>query len=79
MTTKSKIILSMMAAAAAGAAVGVLFAPAKGSDLRRQIKDKANDLADDLCGLLDIGQKHAREAYAGTREFMVDRVEKEQE
>ena len=42
MTNKSKIILSMMASAAAGAAMGVLMAPGKGSDTRKKIRNAFN-------------------------------------
>lgn len=76
MTSNSKIILSLFAAAAAGAAMGVLFAPEKGSDLRKRIKDTTSDWSDDLCNLLDIGKKQVKEAYADTKEYMVDQVEK---
>ena len=44
MTSNSKIILSMMASAAAGAAMGVLMAPGKGSDTRKRIKNAFNGL-----------------------------------
>ena len=76
MTNKSKIILSLLAAAAAGAAIGVLFAPEKGSDLRKKIKDTTSDWADDMCNLLDIGKKQVKEAYSDAKEYMVDQVEK---
>lgn len=52
MSSTTKIILGMMAAAAAGAAIGVLFAPEKGSELRQRIKDNVNDWIDELNGLL---------------------------
>lgn len=76
MTSTSKIILGLLAAAAAGAAMGVLFAPAKGSDTRQQIKDKANGWVNDLCDILKLGEKKAEEAYGEAKEAMVDRVQK---
>lgn len=48
MSSTTKIVLGMMAAAAAGAAIGVMFAPEKGSDLRKRIKDNFNDWVDEL-------------------------------
>jgi gas vesicle protein len=39
------ILVGMIAAAAIGALVGTLFAPDKGSETRRKIKDTADDLA----------------------------------
>jgi gas vesicle protein len=52
MSSTTKIVLGMMAAAAAGAAFGVLFAPEKGSDLRKRIKDNFDEWIDELSTLL---------------------------
>jgi len=68
MTSNTKIILGMLAAAAAGAAVGVLLAPEKGSDLRVRIKTKVEDLMDDIAELLALGQEEIKEMYTGTKE-----------
>lgn len=38
-----KILLGVLSGAAAGAAVGMLFAPKKGSETRRTIADKSNE------------------------------------
>jgi gas vesicle protein len=42
----TKILSAFLIGAAAGAALGVIFAPGKGSDLRKDITEKAKDLAD---------------------------------
>lgn len=39
-----KILLGVLSGAAAGAAVGMLFAPKKGSETRRQIADRSNEV-----------------------------------
>jgi len=73
MTTKSKVILGLVGAAAAGVIVGLLIAPEKGAELRKKVKDTAGDWADHLTDLFanakgeinslkDKGMKAAGEA-----------------
>jgi gas vesicle protein len=72
MTSRTKIILGLFAAAAAGAAFGVLFAPEKGSELRKRIKAKAGSVVDDLSELLALGKEKVQEAYADAAEEAED-------
>jgi gas vesicle protein len=51
MTTKSKIILGLVGAAAAGVIVGLVLAPEKGSDMRQKLKSTAGEWADHLTDL----------------------------
>ncbi|GAB3167831.1 YtxH domain-containing protein [Telluribacter humicola] len=44
----SNILVGIALAAAAGVAIGVLVAPEKGQRTRRRIKEKGEDLLDDL-------------------------------
>jgi gas vesicle protein len=44
--TKGKALLGVLAGIAAGAALGVLFAPDKGANTRKNITRKGEDLAD---------------------------------
>lgn len=53
MTTKTKVILGLAGAVAAGVIVGLLIAPEKGSDIRRKVRDTAGDWADHLSDLFD--------------------------
>lgn len=43
-----KILLGILAGAAAGAALGILFAPDKGSNTRKKISKEAEDYTDEL-------------------------------
>jgi gas vesicle protein len=46
--TNGKAVLAVLAGFVAGAALGVLFAPDKGSEVRKKIAKKGDDLADAL-------------------------------
>lgn len=48
MNRTGKILTAFVAGATAGAILGILFAPSKGSDTREKIKDKAKKLTGDI-------------------------------
>jgi len=79
MTTRSKIVLGLVGAAAAGVVIGLLIAPEKGADLRQKVKDTAGDWASQLGDLFanakgefenlkDKGAKAASNAYSNVKE-----------
>jgi gas vesicle protein len=45
MKDTGKLLLAVMAGAAIGTAIGILFAPGKGEDTRKEIMDGADELA----------------------------------
>jgi gas vesicle protein len=59
--TSGKIILGVLAGAAAGAIIGILFAPDKGNETRKKIVHKGEEYVDNLKekvnGLLRDGKK----------------------
>jgi len=57
MNTTSKVILGITVAAAAGAAIGMLLAPEKGTDLQMRIKEGAKDWLSNFTGLLATGNE----------------------
>ena len=68
MTTRNKVLLGILGAAAAGVVVGLLIAPDKGSETRRKIKSKAGDWADSLGHLWDRGKRMAEDGMEEARE-----------
>lgn len=57
MNSTSKILITAIGAAAAGAVIGLLLAPEKGSDLRNKIQSAANDWADQLIDLVNSSRE----------------------
>ena len=56
MNSTSKVLLAIIGAAAAGAIIGMLVAPEKGSDLRKKLTDTAGDWTNQLSQLLASGK-----------------------
>jgi gas vesicle protein len=56
MSDNGKILGALVLGAAAGAVLGLLFAPSKGSELRQKIKDNAGDLIDELAEKINEGK-----------------------
>ena len=48
MNNTSKVLIALAAGTAVGAALGILFAPAKGEETRESIMKKGKEFADDL-------------------------------
>jgi gas vesicle protein len=68
MTTKSKVLLGILGAAAAGVIIGLLVAPEKGKDMRKKIRKTADDWADNLGHLWSRGKEAAEEAAENIKE-----------
>ncbi len=61
MSNKLNVVVGIALAAAAGAAIGFLFAPEKGADLRKKVKQNANSWADDLLAAINKGKDNAQQ------------------
>jgi gas vesicle protein len=68
MTTKSKVLLGILGAAAAGVVIGLLIAPEKGKDMRKKIRKTAGEWADNLGQLWTRGKEAAEEAAEDVKE-----------
>ena len=70
MNNASKVVLGMVAAAAAGAAIGMLLAPEKGTDLQKRIKEEANNWIANLNSLLKTGKVIKGDVRTATEQTM---------
>jgi gas vesicle protein len=59
--TTTKVILGILGAAAAGVVIGMLVAPEKGADLRKNIKSTADDWVDELSNWIGKGKEYIDE------------------
>jgi len=59
----SKVLLGILGGVAAGALMGVLFAPAEGKKTRKKIMYKANNSADALKGKFDSALESMNQKY----------------
>ena len=61
--SSGKVLASVLAGAAAGAILGILFAPDKGTETRRRIAEKGTDLADSVKGKVNDYADFISEKY----------------
>ncbi len=60
-TRNSTYLIGLAAAAAAGAALGLLLAPNKGSETRKDIQDNVDEISDQVKKLSGKARKHVSE------------------
>lgn len=68
MTSRNKVLLGILGAAAAGVVIGILIAPEKGKDIRKKIRKTAGDWADNLGHLWQRGKMEAEEQMEEMKE-----------
>ena len=66
--SNTKTLLGFVAGAAVGALAGILFAPDKGSQTRKNITNKAGDISDSLKSSFDDFIDGLKSAYTGSKE-----------
>lgn len=57
-TKNSTYLIGLAAAAAAGAALGLLLAPKKGADTRKDIQDKVDEISDQVKRMSKKAKSH---------------------
>jgi gas vesicle protein len=68
MNSTTKLALGILGAAAAGVVIGLLIAPAKGSETRERVKRTAGEWADNLTHLFNQGKHAANETANEAKE-----------
>jgi gas vesicle protein len=64
----TKMIMGMAVAAAAGAAIGMLLAPEKGTDIQKKLREGFRSFMDDINGMLSAGKELADRAADDSEE-----------
>jgi gas vesicle protein len=72
----SKTLLGFIAGAAIGTALGILFAPDKGTETRRKISEQSNDLADNIKGKFTDLVDGVKEKFTSLKSEAEDVAEK---
>jgi gas vesicle protein len=68
-------ILALLAGAAIGVGLGILFAPDKGSKTREKIKDGFDDLKEEIKSKLNTVEDETKEKFSSTKEDLKETVE----
>ena len=77
--SKSKVLAGLLVGAAAGAVLGLLLAPEKGSDTRKKISEKKNKFGEDLKNKFGEVKETIKGKYDNIRSDANDLMEKERE
>ncbi len=68
-------ILALLAGAAIGVGLGILFAPDKGSKTRDKMKDGFDDLKDQAKSKWDALEEETKEKFSKSKEDLIETVE----
>jgi gas vesicle protein len=79
MMNSGKVLTGILAGFAAGAVIGILFAPDKGSATRRKIADKSDDYTAELKAKYDELRDTVRGKYASAKQGVRDLAAKGKE
>lgn len=74
--SSGKVLLGLIAGATAGALLGILFAPEKGSIIRSKISNKSNDYSDALKEKFNEFVDNVSDKYEGAKGDITDFVKK---
>lgn len=70
MNNFSKVLIGVSAGLAAGAILGILFAPDKGAETRKEINDRVKKMADNLESALKKGRERFSDLKEKAEQFI---------
>ena len=73
--SSGKVVLGVLAGLAAGALLGILLAPDKGSETRKKLKENAGDYADELKKKLNKFVENVTDKFESAKAEAYDLVE----
>lgn len=76
MNNTGKILTALVAVATAGAIVGMLFAPDKGSEARRKVNEQGKKIVDDVKSKFRKGKEKFNELKEDIVQTVKEKVEK---
>ena len=77
--SKSKLLAGLLVGAAAGAVLGILMAPDKGSETRKKLSKKKDKLGEDLKNKFGEVKETLKGKYENIKSEANDIIEKEKE
>jgi gas vesicle protein len=75
MNTSGKILAAVVAGIAAGAVLGILFAPDKGSETRRKLNEQGKKFADDVKDKFSKGKDKFKDLKEDIEKTVREKVE----
>ncbi len=75
MNNKNKILTAASVGLAAGSLLGVLFAPAKGKETRKKIKDTSKKISGGVKATINKGKEKLTSLNGGNKNATIDSVE----